>query len=184
MTNDYEDFIDEAEGTDALAKLGTLATELYEAEGEVSRCEETLKKAQKARDHLSQVQIPEVMEEAGLKKIETPSGITLEVISKIRGSLNAQSKNEAMNWLVENGHGGIVKHELVIALGKGDEEGAEELLSELETQGRQVKDSRSVHTSTLGSWMKEQLKEGEKPPSELFNIFEQRQTKIKKKKED
>jgi len=183
QANDYSAFVDEAQDNDALAKLALLAQELYDAEQNVAKAETALKRAQAVRDKLAQVTIPEAMDDAGLKSVDTTAGITLEVTSKIRGGFKKDQKEAAMDWMVENKEGGLVVNEVTVSLPKGANDEAAALEEKLEDY-EDVKRKRSVHTQTLEKWIRERKAAGKKVPEELFNVFEQRGTKIKKSKDD
>jgi hypothetical protein len=183
--NDYSAFVEEAQDNDALAKLAALAQELYEAQLEVAKAESALKAAQARRNKLSEVTIPEAMDDAGLKNLETPSGIKLEVTSKIRGAMKGDAKDAAMDWLEKNGQGGIIKNQVIVEFGKGEDEDAIQLEEELiEEEWGDVDRKRSVHAQTLEKWIRERMEQGQPVPEELFNVYEQRTTKVKKNKDD
>lgn len=184
MTNDYADFVDETEGVEALARLNTLAQDLYDAEREVAQAEKALKAAQQKRDQLATQTIPDAMDAAGVKTFETPGGIKMTHERKIRGGVIADVKDAAFEWLVKNGHGGIVKNELVVNLGKDSDALAAELEGDDRFDGKDVKTKRSVHHANMDSWMQAMLSAGTVPPADLFRHYEQRTVKIKKTKED
>jgi len=181
--NDYSAFVDEAQDSDALAKLAMHAQELYEAQLEVAQAESALKAAQAKRNKLAEVTIPEAMDDAGLTNLETAGGITLEVTSKIRGAMKGDAKDAAMDWLEKNGQGAIVKSQVIVEFEKGDNE-AKALEQELAKEHAGVGRKRSVHAQTLEKWIRERKGQGQPVPEELFNVYEQRNTKVKKNKDD
>ena len=69
-------------------------------------------------------------------------------------------RQACMKWLDENELGSIIKNNFVVALDRGDNERAKELMLELQEKEYDFVRDESVHHSTLTSTLKEELKKG------------------------
>lgn len=177
--HDYSDFKD-GPGDNLLARLSGLALDQKEAEAEVARLEEALKAAQARLRDIAEHQLPALMDEAEMKVCQTRDGITIKIVEKIRGSIPAATAPKAFAWLEEHGHGNLIKREVKVEFGKGEEAWAKKFMADLAKRKRPLKVDlkRGVHPSTLASFVTEQLQEGVDIPLETFGVFRQRSAKI------
>lgn len=178
---DYSDFTKEAPSTDALSQLGVLANDLYLAELEQAQAEETLRAAQRKVRAISEVSIPELMDEVGVSEFTTKSGIKLSVKDNLRVSPPAARRQEAYDWLVEHGLGDLVKRNVIVGFGRDEGDQALELLEDLEGKGLRTKEERKVESATLKKHIRELLEQGADVPLDLFGTTQFRQTKITQK---
>lgn len=175
----YLNYVQETTSTADLSKLQDMAEAQAKAEAEVRRIEADL---QKAREHLrdiSERQLPDLMDEIGLETFKTRSGLTIKVKETIRASIPKAKAPQAFAWLKAHNFGALIKRSVSIAFGKGEDELADNFVSELESKyGYDVDDKSNVHPATLSSFVKEKLENGEELPLDLFGVHRQRVTKI------
>lgn len=178
-THDYSEFQETPEESQ-LAELSRLADRQAEAEREVARAEATLAEAQEKLREVSEKAIPDLMERLGLEKFTTTSGFTVDIKEILRTSITKANADAAHNWLDEHGHGSIVKRLFAITFGKDEEKWAAKFQRDLAQRKKPVNAviSRSVHPSTLKSFVKTSLEEGEDIPLDLFSVHRQRVSKI------
>ena len=185
MTDPYADFREvQKPGDAAFARLEELVRDLQSADGAVTTAEDELKKAQEVQRDLAERQIPEFMAELGQKQLVLTNlgGITVTVDSKIRASIPANQKIQAMRWLEENGHAALIKRTISIGFSRFEQDQATELMQELTGKFNNLKQDMKVEPSTLTAFVREQLEAGEPVPSEMFGVFEQKFVKIKQPK--
>ncbi len=174
----FADFrVDEKPTNEAFAKLDELVVDIVDAGAEVTKAEEELKEAQEKYRQLEQFTIPEYMDTLGLEEFTTTRGMRVVVETKIRASIG-KNKGPAFAWLIENGHDGIIKRTVVVAFNREQAEEAAELMKKLHPDFAGVKQDMKVEGATLTAFVKEQLKEGNDVPIDIFGIFEQRFAKI------
>ena len=87
----------------------------------------------------------------------------------------------AYNWLRENGLADIIKNEVAVQFGKGEDNKAEQLLTLAEQEGYEPTQKQKVEPMTLKALFRERVEAGLDMPSQLFNIFIKDQTKIGRK---
>ena len=166
MTHDYSAHQPTPEGGD-LATLSKLATDLRTAQRAAEAQELELKRCQARVAYLSRESIPELMEKLGMKNFETTSGLKIKLDKEIHVHISEVNRVAAHIWLEENGHGGMIKREIVVAFNREQEEEAKELQNKLRGEYPGVKAKEAVHNSTLKAWVKNRMKVGETIPDSI-----------------
>lgn len=87
----------------------------------------------------------------------------------------------ALRWLVEHGHGGVIKNNVTVALDRGADDRADALVVELRAKGFDVESKKDVHAGTLGALVRELIADGKIVPRDIFNLFDMRLAKISRK---
>lgn len=168
----------QAPSDERLNKVSTLATELSNLEAECERREADLSAL---REHLKAVQeyaLPEAMAEVGLSEFKLKNGAKVTVKNYYSGKIDDENRGPCFNWLRDNNHDGLIKHEINVAVGKGDDEVAKQVTEFLKTLGMTFSDKESVHHSTLAAFIREQVEGGTSFPMELFKAFVGRRAKV------
>src|SRR5690349_10556590 len=111
-TTDDVDFFAEADsGTGSerfKAHITNLAREHRQIEGQISELQNQIKDLTKRKAEIESNKLPELLKQAGVKEITTLEG--LKVSTKfVVGSIPAESKELAYNWLDSHGHSDIIK---------------------------------------------------------------------------
>lgn len=188
MTVTYDDIAKEAgDGvpSDKLEQLRNLADEYASAQEALKKAEEALTKRKQHLTQLGEHTIPEIMTELGLVDFTTSTGVKLSLKEKIRvGQLSSSSKPEAMKWLEDNGHGGLIKRTFTILFGREDQAWARRFAADLKRRKRPL-DSRqeaTVNAQTLASFLTNMREQGEDIPLDKFGAFEQKFIKLEDKK--
>ena len=88
----------------------------------------------------------------------------------------------AYKWLRENGLGDLIKNEVAVTFGKGEDNKAEQLLSLAEQEGYEPQQKQKVEPMTLKALYRERVEAGLDMPSDSFNLLIQDKTKISRKK--
>ena len=88
----------------------------------------------------------------------------------------------AYQWLRENGLEDLIKNEVFVTFGKGEDNKAEQLLGLAEQEGFEPQQKSKVEPMTLKALYRERIEAGLDMPSDTFNLFVKDQTKISRKK--
>lgn len=163
-----------------LAQLAGAALDQKRAELAVTKAEETLALAQAELKRLSERVIPELMDAAETTSHTTKDGIVIKMTEKIRGSIPKATEAKAFQWLKDNEHDDLIKREFKIQFNKDEEAWAEKFTRDLNQRKKKLayEVKRSVHPSTLASFVTGQLEAGEDFPMDIFGVFRQRASKI------
>ena len=165
---------------DKLATLIDLANQQIHQEELIALMTEELAEAGKRLNALRQVQIPEAMAELGLADFTLADGSKLTVKAYVSGSLPKEeaAKDDALEWLEDNGGEGLIKTTLTMAFGKSQHNEALALLDELRKRNIPVDEAYGVHAASLQSFAKEKLANGEEIPLEKLGLNTGRVSKI------
>lgn len=163
-----------------LSKITNTVHELLTVQREVADCEKALKAAQEREKNLIETQLPMLMDEAKQKRLTTIDGYEVERSEVVRASISQANMSKATAWLIDHGQASIVKRELSLKFGKGEEQRAAEAVDTLREHNFTPTDKMSVHPQTLGALVRELLAEGKEIPMDLLGVYVQPLVKIKK----
>ena len=170
------------ENTDAeLSKVSAKAQEQLDLEKEIKDLEEQLKETKSRHRAVSELELPEAMQEANLAEIVLTSGAKITVKPFYKGYISADHLEDAMAWLVDNNHGSLIKNEVTIKFGKDEDEKANKTVESLKQQGLDPNVKQGVHPQTLNAFIKEQIIGGKDIPAETFGIFVGSRANIKQR---
>ena len=172
---DQIDVSDPAKLSEEIEKLKSIQSEISAAESKVKE----LKEQEKVQ---SNVVIPKIMEDMNLSTVKHKDGSEISIKKIFSATIKADKKAEAYNWLRDNGLGDIVKNDITVTFGRGEENKAMAYATLAKGQGFEPSQKESVHPSTLKVVMEEFKAKGNEIPEDLFWTFDGNQTKIKGKK--
>ena len=170
----------EVESGGDLATLADLAEKLRVAQQGIAKLEAELKAAQAVEVELRDKAIPDLMDELGMAEFETRSGFKIKIVENVFASISKDRKTRAHAWLDENGHGGMIRRKVLVEFNREQGDDAKKLATDLRGKYPAVAQELSVHGTTLKSWAKRMLTEGEDIPLDLFGIHTQKTAKIGK----
>jgi hypothetical protein len=176
---DYEnDRIQSVEQIDSAKRLSDKILDLKDLEDEVANAEESLKKLKEKTKAISCVEIPAMMDEMQITKLKLKDGESVEV-KKIYGAFIPKDQQEAaFNWLRSNGLGDIIKNDITVTFGKGEDNKAASYAELARGNGFEPIQKIGVNPMTLKALVRERLESGQDVPADLFKPFEGNQTKI------
>ena len=182
---DYSELKRETTGSkdNILAQLAGAAMDQMNAERAVAEAEEKLALAKAELKRISEHVIPELMDAAEMQEYTTKDGQKIKVQETIRDSLPKENPEPAFRWLVEHKHDDLIKREFTIRFGKQDEAWAKKFEADLKKRKKPVavEVKRTIHPSTLASFVKGQLEAGVDFPLDTFGVFRQRVSKVEQK---
>lgn len=168
-----------------LGRLSVLAETSRKWQRTVDMLESELKKAKEQLDRYNNELIPQLMDDLKIKNFTTSSGVKVEVKEDIRanpgGAKDMDRFLKVCAWLTASGHAALIRHEVGLQFGPGEEEAVAKVLAALEpvadSLNKPIADERSINTNTFAAFIREQLKDGKEVP-EFCNVFRQRVAKI------
>ena len=184
------DYTGEEEGAapDQVALLGRLVDELAAAEALVEQRQQELAEAQEQARKLREHDIPELMNGMGAKGLQTASGLSVKLREEVRASLpkDPARRAEAFEWLRQNNHEGLIKHEISVKFVRGQGELSDQIYDLISKhahdQGVPIALVRKddIHHQTLCAFLREQLKQGTGVPLTKFGAFIQKFAEVKR----
>ena len=161
-------------------RIEDLATKLEKLQLEVEEARVALGEAEKRLVECSEREIPEAMDELGLRTVQTSDGLVVKVVETVNAAISRDREKLAFDWLDQNGYGSLVKTQVLARFGRGEDRGAEEAEEALRAITDDVERKKSVHAMTLKKFVKDALAEGVDFPLDLFGVFTRRQAKVER----
>ena len=169
----------------AFAELDKLTLQAERLTAQRKQAEDHAQKLKQAEEQLLNKDIPELLGKMRLDECTTASGIQVKIKREIKASLPGNDRVEArmgaLRWLVEHGHGGVIKNQVSVALDRGEDTRADDLVVDLRARGFDVEAKKDVHAQTLGALVRELVANGTIVPREYFNLFDMRLAKLSRK---
>lgn len=178
----------EQDKTDILDKsenIKSLSNEVQKMESlvkEIENIEKNLKDKKKDLDVISAEVIPTMMSEMGLSQLKLMDGSMIDVKPFYNATITVANRESAFNWLRQNGLGDIIKNEMVVSFGRGEDNKAAEYAELAKSQGLQPAQKLKVEPMTLKALVRQRIEAGQEMPTEIFSIFVGNKTTIKRKK--
>ena len=167
--------IDPTELSEQIEKLQSISAQILSTEA-------GLKELKEQEKYINNFTIPELMEKMNLSTLKLKDGSELSVKKIYSATIKADKKAEAIQWLRNNGLGDIVKNEITVNFGQGEENKAAEYANLAKESGYEPSQKEAVHAMTLKVTMEDWKNKGNEVPEDLFWTFDGNQTKIKNKK--
>ena len=183
MTIDFEkDQQDAMKRTDNIQSLADQVQRLEAMQQQLEIQEDALKEKKKQIQHLSGEVIPTMMSEMGLAELKLHDGSHLKVSTSYRATITEANKESAFNWLRENGLGDIIKNEISVSFGRNEDNKAADYAELAKGQGFQPTQKMKVEPMTLKALVRERIEAGKEMPTEIFGVFSENKTTIKRNK--
>ena len=176
---DYEqDRVESITQADAAKTLSDKVIELKRIEDEIQNAEESISKLKEQAKTLSQFEIPKMMEEMHITKLKLKDGESVEIKKIYGASIPQQHQEAAFTWLRENGLGDIIKNDITVPLGRGEDNKASEYATLAQGQGYEPVQKIGVHPQTLKAVVRQRLESGQEMPSDIIKTYAGNSTKI------
>ena len=148
--------------------------------------EERLKILKTQIREIEEKELPDAMASCnGMTRFDLDDGSQISVKDDLFCSIPEDKRAGALKWLEENGHSGLIKHDVKVSFAKGEYDEADKLIEVLNKNFKDIPyDERStVHAGTLKTFAKERYSLGETLPEEYFSVYEASIAKVKLGKE-
>ena len=183
MTIDFEkDQQDAMKRTDNIQSLADQVERLEAMQQQLEIQEDAIKEKKKQIQHISGEVIPTMMSEMGLAELKLHDGSHLKVSTSYRATITEANKAAAFNWLRENGLGDIIKNEISVSFGRNEDNKAADYAELAKGQGFQPTQKMKVEPMTLKALVRERIEAGKEMPTEIFGVFSENKTTIKRNK--
>jgi hypothetical protein len=177
--NYEEDRVQSITQADAAKSLSDKVIELRNLEDQIKNAEDSVSKLKEKQKTLSQFEIPTMMEEMHITKLKLKDGESVEIKKIYGASIPVDRQQEAFTWLRDHDLGDIIKNDITVTFGRGEDNKASEYASLAQGQGFEPVQKIGVHPQTLKAVVRERLESGqEEMPSDLFKTYVGNSTKI------
>ena len=177
----------------AIAGIAFLAQKQRRLERAVERRKKLLALTEQKLARVAELELPDAMSAVGMAEFTLEGGYMIRVGKEYYANIPSPDSDkpellarraDCFDWLRQNNSGDLIKQQIVIEAGRGEEAKASRVKAGLDKAGIDYKNTESVHGSTLKAFVKEQLEkehtEGAAPfPEKLFGVHVKRVASIK-----
>lgn len=159
-----------------LKSISTLAKNLIDLDTQIGVAQTTLESLQDKRRQLAEELLPGAMTEVGLSDFTLTTGQQI-IVAKFyscglpKADEDPLLRTRAFNWLRDNGHGGLIKTNIISQFGKGEEAEVRRATLALTKARVPFFQKDDVHYQTLKAWVRETYEAGHEVPTDLFRVF-------------
>ena len=168
--------------SDDLDGVSRLAQEAADLEREIADVEQKLKDKKKALYKITDERLPEALEEMNLQKFTLTDGSEISVKPIYAASIPKDRRDEAFQWLRDHEFGDLVKNNVTVTFGRGEDDTAKDFIGFCGEQGFVPSQIEKVEPMTLKAWLRERVEEGDPIPLDLFGAFISQRATIKRSK--
>lgn len=164
-----------------LPELIELANTLPALDAEIATKQAELDALVKRREEFAHTVLVDAFRQSNLEELTLTDGTKLSLKSKYFGSIPKEGSRymDAMNWLRDNNHGGIIKSEVRVDVGR-DEQARVAAKAALIDAGFLPVLNESVHSATLTAFINEQIAVDPAFPKDMFNVILREEISLKK----
>lgn len=194
MVNFAEEFEKDAVVTPQVSdldELQQLVTKQIALEDELIKVAEYIKSQEVELKKISEEMIPALFEKLNMEEFKLNTGQKVTVKQYYAANISAENQEKAFNWLKEQKLDDVIKHEVKVLFGRGEDEQAKIVKQALNEFNVNYTDKQHVHPQTLKALVKEQIEsessrlaEGYHFPRDLFSVFIGKKTKIEAPKKE
>lgn len=177
----FEESTSEFVNDESLQTITSLANKQLVLEARVADLENALEDAKEELRVVQTEQFPEALIKAGVSEFRLLDGRRVSMKQIYAANIKPEYKEAAFNWLREHGHDDIIKNNLILSFGRGEDN----LFKTVSTQlmhmglGKSMSHKEEVHWQTLRAFVKEQMESGVDIPTQEFGVHVFNKTEIK-----
>lgn len=164
---------------DDLATLKELGDTLSGLDSQVIQAEEEVSRLKATRKQVAEELIPDLMNKVGLRLVQLEDGTKIKVDEFVDARI--KDANIAFEWLRETNNESIIKNQISVSLGRGDDDKAQEVMQLLRENDVEADLKITVHNQTLKAFCRDALDNpelAESLPREAFGIYQGKRAKI------
>jgi len=185
MAEFFEEMFDAADelsdvDKDSTKALSNLVRQLEQCVSDIDEAELHLKKLKQEKHRLSTEAIPSLMDEMDVSRLDV-GDVTVALKPFVSASIPADRKEEAYQWLRDHGLDDIIKNDVIMSFGRGEDENANQAMLELEKKGYHPESKTHIHAMTLKAFVRERVENGQPIDLDLFGAYVAKTADIKRK---
>ena len=179
MLKDSDDLLDSVEVTN----LADECQKLKDTEDMIKSAEKHLQDLKAKADDIGSRVIPELLAEQGLTSLKLADGSSVSVKKEYRCTLpkDDSKREQCYKWLRDNQLGDIIKNNVSVTFGRGEDDKARQLLDLAVANGFEPSQKSDVSWNTLTALFRERIESGLDMPSDVFSTWIKDKTKITRK---
>ena len=143
-----------------------------------------IKKLEEREFQLENEVIPSMIESAGVKSLTLTDGAKVSVKDQLRANITMENEDFCFSWLKQNGLDDVIKNNVVLTFGRGQDSDATNIMNELQDRGLYPSNKKAVAWNTLSKLVEELIAKGSMSSAdqEKFGVHTFKKVKIERKK--
>ena len=163
-----------------MVQVSELVSTIQDTQDQVDEIEDNLKAKKEVLRRLKEEDLPNKFAEMGMSEVKMENGDKITVKPFYRGHISKTNKDSAYKWLREHNHGDLIKNEVKITFGKGEDANAAQVKEDLNNKGYSFTDREAIHPQSLSAFIREQTEKGKARPHDLLGVHVGQTTTIKR----
>lgn len=185
MTDFFEEMLDAADAlqevdTNTTKSLSNLVRQVDDVNKEIDMAEQHLKKLKQERQRLQTEAIPALMDEMGVDRLDV-GDVSVSLKPFVSASIPQDRRAEAHQWLRDNGLDDIIKNDVILSFGRGEDDAAHNIMLDLEQKGFHPESKTHIHAMTLKAFVRERVEKGLPIDLDMFGAYVAKTADIKRK---
>ena len=164
---------------ESTTRLSRLIRQSQSVDDENKQTESFLKDLKAKKRTIDEEDIPSLMEELGVQSL-TVDGNKISVEKYVSARIPDDRKEDAFNFLRSIGEADIIKNDVVVTFGMGQDNMAGAILDDLRGQGLEPNQKTHIHPMTLRSWVKNRIESQQDIDYDTFGVYVGNRAVIKK----
>lgn len=148
-----------------IAKVRQLVGQLVQLQTREAQLAAQLEAAKRELRQVREVDLPTLLDEVGVNSLVV-DGHAVTVKTEYHPNVTKANEDAFFDWLRSTGHDDLIKNEIKVAFGRGEDQLAAKLYLQL-AKKYETSQKLSVHASTLKAFVREQMEAGAPLPSVL-----------------
>lgn len=161
----------------ALEQALSLGESLQRIRREIAQKEEEAKALKRQAATIEQETLPALFEDLGIQSVTLADGTLLQLKTFPVGRLSPATREQALQWLRDHNHEGIISNTFKVGLRTHQNEQARQLEDFLRGSTIPFDKKMDVHSSTLKAFIRE-MADSPEFPRDLFNVYDVKQVEF------
>lgn len=155
---------------EALSTVAQLAARARVLEVRQEQLDEEARRNAEELRRVVEEALPAAMAELGLSQLRLDTGESITIRDEIYAGIPKAREFDALNWLRAHGLDDVIKNQVTLNFGKGEDDKASAALALLAGIDCPYNNKQSVHPQTLKALAREKIEAGDPMPEDLFGI--------------
>lgn len=159
-------------GGDRLERIAAAGHRVMDLEAAITTLELAIAEKKHEVQELRTKVIPDLLRSIRMNSFTLDDGTVVELKDELYPDIPAAKREAAYEWLRQNGHGDIIKHEIKITFGMGEDLEALAIRKTLTEHNSPLNfsEKETILPQSLRAWVREQERRGTDLPSDLFSV--------------
>ena len=178
---------DVAPASNELGAIAEAAERAQRLRDEIDELTQQLKEKEQKLKSLTEQEMPDLMQELNIKEFTLTNGSKIGLVDFVSASVPSASaierakgdnkeelyerQQQCFKWLRKNGGAELIKSNVEVAFGKGEDKNCNQFKKELRDRKIFYRDSMGVHPQSLKAFVGECLGRGIKVPNDMFKLY-------------